>query len=412
MRGRRQSYTESGHELGRHGFTGERQTAKTFERPEYRFLVVANKFQTGFDQPLLHTMYVDKKLGGVNAVQTLSRLNRTHPGQARAPWPCSTSPTRPRPSRRPSSPTTRPTLLSEKRPTPICSTTSSSACSTSTSYTEAEVRRLRPGLLSMPRTTQDQLYAALDPYVRARCQERLADDEQVDFRGQLTDYVRLYAFLSQVLSFRRRRAREALRLRPLPAAADPGRPAPSCRSRCSRTSTWSPTACRRRASGGIDLERGSRTGLDSPGAKDPRGAAAEDLEPLSVIIAALNERFGLEPRARSTRVTLGPDDGEAWIEDASLDASARANTRDNVRLTFDEKVRGRDPGDRRLQLRSLQADHRRPGLRHGDQNLLFDLYLRNHRQPRSCSPSRSRKTLEFKSTLRWNLREERKDPRS
>jgi len=50
-----------------------------FEKSEHRFLLVANKFQTGFDQPLLHTMYVDKKLGGVNAVQTLSRLNRSHP---------------------------------------------------------------------------------------------------------------------------------------------------------------------------------------------------------------------------------------------------------------------------------------------------------------------------------------------
>ena len=50
-----------------------------FEKSDYRFLIVANKFQTGFDQPLLHTMYVDKKLGGVNAVQTLSRLNRSHP---------------------------------------------------------------------------------------------------------------------------------------------------------------------------------------------------------------------------------------------------------------------------------------------------------------------------------------------
>ena len=70
------------HELGRSG-TGHRraQTAAEFDKPEYRFLVVANKFQTGFDQPLLHTMYVDKKLGGVNAVQTLSRLNRTHPGK-------------------------------------------------------------------------------------------------------------------------------------------------------------------------------------------------------------------------------------------------------------------------------------------------------------------------------------------
>jgi type I restriction enzyme R subunit len=68
------SYTEA----GMNGFP-ETQTAKTFERSEYRFLIVANKFQTGFDQPLLHTMYVDKKLGGVNAVQTLSRLNRTLP---------------------------------------------------------------------------------------------------------------------------------------------------------------------------------------------------------------------------------------------------------------------------------------------------------------------------------------------
>ncbi len=57
----------------------EKQTAATFHTPEYRFLVVAEKFQTGFDEPLLHTMYVDKKLAGVHAIQTLSRLNRIHP---------------------------------------------------------------------------------------------------------------------------------------------------------------------------------------------------------------------------------------------------------------------------------------------------------------------------------------------
>lgn len=44
-------------------------------------LIVAEKFQTGFDQPLLHTMYVDKRLAGIQAVQTLSRLNRTAPGK-------------------------------------------------------------------------------------------------------------------------------------------------------------------------------------------------------------------------------------------------------------------------------------------------------------------------------------------
>lgn len=50
-----------------------------FETEPYRFLIVADKFQTGFDQPLLHTMYVDKHLSGIKAVQTLSRLNRAHP---------------------------------------------------------------------------------------------------------------------------------------------------------------------------------------------------------------------------------------------------------------------------------------------------------------------------------------------
>lgn len=51
---------------------------KNFKKNEYRFLIVANKYQTGFDQPLLHTMYVDKKLSNVQAVQTLSRLNRAY----------------------------------------------------------------------------------------------------------------------------------------------------------------------------------------------------------------------------------------------------------------------------------------------------------------------------------------------
>ena len=56
-----------------------RQIAKKFRSDPYRFLICADKFQTGYDEPLLHTMYVDKTLSGVKAVQTLSRLNRAHP---------------------------------------------------------------------------------------------------------------------------------------------------------------------------------------------------------------------------------------------------------------------------------------------------------------------------------------------
>ncbi len=55
------------------------QIPDQFEDDPYRFLIVAEKFQTGYDEPLLHTMYVDKQLSGIKAVQTLSRLNRAHP---------------------------------------------------------------------------------------------------------------------------------------------------------------------------------------------------------------------------------------------------------------------------------------------------------------------------------------------
>lgn len=65
---------------GRH-IASDKKFRKEFKSDRYNILVVANKYQTGFDEPLLHSMYVDKKLNGVNAVQTLSRLNRTCEGK-------------------------------------------------------------------------------------------------------------------------------------------------------------------------------------------------------------------------------------------------------------------------------------------------------------------------------------------
>ena len=69
------SYTEEGMNQG----VKEKELPEVFATLEYRVLLVAEKYQTGFDQPLLHTMYVDKRLAGIQAVQSLSRLNRTHP---------------------------------------------------------------------------------------------------------------------------------------------------------------------------------------------------------------------------------------------------------------------------------------------------------------------------------------------
>lgn len=69
------TYTEEAMNLG----VRERVLPDIFATSEYQVLLVAEKYQTGFDQPLLHTMYVDRRLSGIQAVQTLSRLNRTHP---------------------------------------------------------------------------------------------------------------------------------------------------------------------------------------------------------------------------------------------------------------------------------------------------------------------------------------------
>ena len=75
-------YTEPGMNIGPDGkHVSEAGLPAAFDGDAYQVLLVANKYQTGFDQPLLHTMYVDKRLSGVQAVQTLSRLNRTCPGK-------------------------------------------------------------------------------------------------------------------------------------------------------------------------------------------------------------------------------------------------------------------------------------------------------------------------------------------
>ncbi|MCY3741486.1 MAG: DEAD/DEAH box helicase family protein [Candidatus Poribacteria bacterium] len=72
-----QDYTEN----GMNALPPSTSIADSFKEPQYRILIVANKFQTGFDEPMLHTMYVDKRLDGLQCVQTLSRLNRVATGK-------------------------------------------------------------------------------------------------------------------------------------------------------------------------------------------------------------------------------------------------------------------------------------------------------------------------------------------
>ena len=159
-------------------------------------------------------------------------------------------------------------------------------------------------------------------------------------------------------------------------------------------------------SGRIALERKPGV-LDPMGTKGDYGRAPEEIESLSRIIAELNERFGLN-LGPEHRVTLGQM-MEKLDGDAALDAAARANTRENVRLTFDQKVEHviQEIVDSNFDLYKRITDDRAFG--EVIKNFLFDQYLRGHRNAEELIRRGESKTLEFKSTLRWSLKEDKVD---
>ncbi|MGH8226523.1 MAG: RNA-binding domain-containing protein [Steroidobacteraceae bacterium] len=389
-----QSYTEP----GMNGFP-EAQTAKAFERPEYRFLIVANKFQTGFDQPLLHTMYVDKKLGGVGAVQTLSRLNRTHPEKTNTlVFDFANESDAIQAAFEPYYETT---LLSEATDPNLLYEVQTRLAAFPV-YTDADVEAFAKVYFDR-KATQDRLYAALGPSVeRFRA---LLQEEQRDFRGQLTDYARLYAFLAQVLTFADAEleklyafARYLRRLLPADRIELP--------REVQQNIDMESYRIQQTGGGKIALER--RPGvLDPVSSKSAYSAAPEEIETLSRIIAELNERFGLQ-LGPEHRVTLGQM-MEKLDDDAALDAAARVNTRENVRLTFDQKVEHviQEIVDSNFDLYKRITDDRAFG--EVIKNLLFDQYLRAHRSAEELIKQGESKTLEFKSTLRWSLKDDRQD---
>lgn len=166
-----------------------------FEKDEYRFLLVANKFQTGFDQPLLHTMFVDKKLGGVNAVQTLSRLNRSHPLKqdtfvldfANTAEEIENA----------FKPYFESTILGEETdPNKLFDL--QDALDNYQVYTREQVEEFSNRILD--NVPVDQLHALLDESSDI-FRNDLEEEHQADFRAKVKTYVRLYIFLSQIVEF-------------------------------------------------------------------------------------------------------------------------------------------------------------------------------------------------------------------
>ncbi|MGD0291851.1 MAG: type I restriction endonuclease subunit R [Candidatus Binataceae bacterium] len=181
-------------EVSLNGFSSGDIAAKIQTDP-YRFLICADKFQTGYDEPLLHTMYVDKPLSGIKAVQTLSRLNRAHPQK----HDCFVLD-----FRNNSEAVTfafqdyyRTTLLAEETD-PNKLHDLKAALDAAQVYSPEQVQQVVE--LFLGGADRDKLDPILDACVAVYA-STLDEDQQVDFKGKAKNFTRSYDFLASVMPY-------------------------------------------------------------------------------------------------------------------------------------------------------------------------------------------------------------------
>lgn len=317
-------------EANMNGFP-DTQTAGTFNKPGYRFLIVAEKFQTGFDQPLLHTMYVDKILSGVNAVQALSRLNRTHP--AKTETMVLDFANEAEAIQKAFQPYYETTLLSEgSDPNKLYDLYDTLA--DFDLYTIEEVAEVAEMFLR-----QGEKAKHLQPILRTvvtRFSYMSDVTRQDDFRHYLQNYVRQYAFLSQVMPFQdadleRLYLFARLLARSLPS--ERSQPALNIREHIDLESY----RIQQTSSGSIVL--GQEDGRLDPLSEHPdRAGEEEEQTPLSQIIAELNERFGTE--FDEDDIVFFAELKTRMANNESIQHSAQVNTREHVRLLFESLFPG------------------------------------------------------------------------
>jgi type I restriction enzyme R subunit len=308
----------------------ESRTAEEFGSPDYSILIVAEKFQTGFDQPLLHTMYVDKPLVGLAAVQTLSRLNRIHPlkestfvldfrnetediVEAFDDFHGATV-----------APPTDPNILWDTR----------RQLDNFDVLRPDEVEAALGPLLDAGPSEEKRsaaAYAALAP-AKGRF-EALTDEGRVEFKDALTRFVRTYSFVSQIAAF-----------------TDPALEADYvfCRAlssymrdagtveRLDLGSEVELTHLRHQMTFSGNLELTSETGEVRSFFGEGRGGQQElELEHLSSIVEVLNDRFGTD-LTEVDKLLLDQFE-EDWVADDELSDQAKSNSLENFGLAFNRK---------------------------------------------------------------------------
>lgn len=281
------SYTE----VSMNGGLAESELPEIFEREDYRVLLVAEKYQTGFDQPLLQTMYVVKRLAGVQAVQTLSRLNRMIPGKVR-------------------------TFVLDfaneeddiyKAFKPYYETASISENADPHRLSELQHKLLEQAIFS-----PDEVNSFTEVWYRCKWDhtavehrimnsvldavvQRFLDTDEAkrdEFRGQLTAYRNLYAFLSQIIPYQDSEleklytfVRNLISKLPPPGEGQAFALDDEVALRFFRLQQMT--------DGSIDLAYGEPDPLKGPTDVGTGGFAEEGVA-LSTLVAKLNERFGTD----------------------------------------------------------------------------------------------------------------------
>ena len=311
---------------------GEKELPQKFAEDDYKILIAADKFQTGFDQPLLHTMYVDKPLSGVRAVQTLSRLNRTAPGKEDTFILDFVN--------------DRQTILDSFQPYYEITTVTDepepnhlydlkSKLDEQQIYLEAEVDALARVYFNpttrMTARAQALLYRHIDPAVD-RYKNIETEEEKEAFKKSLRTWTNLYAFMAQIMPFREVEFEKFYAYAKLLLTKLPKRDL-SESMKLTDEVALEYYRLQKIKEGSIDLvtgEEGELDGLTEAGIK--RGK--EEKAALSEIIDVLNDRFGTEFE-EADRLFFEQIETEL-MQDATLQTQARVNKLDTFKYAFEE----------------------------------------------------------------------------
>jgi len=322
------AYTEEKMNLG----IREKELPEKFGSQEYQVLLVAEKYQTGFDQPLLHTMYVDKRLAGIQAVQTLSRLNRTHPLKEDT---FVLDFVNDREEIREAFKVYYEGAEMGEQVDPARMYAIRGELDASGVYLDEEIERFC-AVYFKPRQRQSAqdhqaMNAALDPAVsRFTVLKRDEEEEAEVWRGKVQAFHNLYGFLSQIIPYQDTDLeRLYVFLRHL--AAKLPRRRSGLEYQFDDEVRLEYYRLQKISEGSISLEVGKARALDGPTEVGSR-SIREDAVPLSQLIDVVNERFGTD--FNQADQLFFDQIVEAAVADDGLRQAAAVNPEDKFELVF------------------------------------------------------------------------------